>query len=143
MKNENEQLNTDAAEPSETAEVERLRSENEELRQAVRMREARDMVIESLKNAGARSPQLLFEAAHRDLQFNDDGSPANASQIVERLKQQFPEQFGDFRLPVSIDAGAGTGSPPMLTKEMLARMSPAEIAGLDWNEVRTALRHRS
>ncbi|MBA2380237.1 MAG: hypothetical protein H0V76_11755 [Blastocatellia bacterium] len=42
--------------------------------------------------------------------------------------------------PASIDAGAGSGrTPGYLTAESLSRMTAAEIAKLDWEEVRTVL----
>jgi hypothetical protein len=40
---------------------------------------------------------------------------------------------------MSIDAGAGARVRPAITKETLAKMKPAEIAELDWQEVRRAL----
>ena len=39
-----------------------------------------------------------------------------------------------------VDAGAGQRSlKPTLTREVLAKMSPAEVAQLDWEEVRRVL----
>ncbi len=40
---------------------------------------------------------------------------------------------------VDIDAAAGRREEPKLTKEALAKMSHAEIARLDWTEVRRVL----
>ncbi len=130
----------DAAEVSESnAEVERLRSENEKLKLAIRMRDAREALTGELKAAGARSPELLFASASGHLQFDDEGKPTNIAAIAANLKQNFPEQFGSFP-PSSIDAGAGAGKQNnFLTREALARMKPAEIARLDWNDVRQVL----
>ena len=123
----------------EPDELETLRSENAGLKQALRLRDARDRLSASLKAAGARSPELLFAAAQDSLQFADDGSVQNAEAIVAGLKEKFPEQFGPFRLP-PIDAGAGTsGSQNVLSRRALARMKPADIARLDWEQVKNAL----
>ena len=132
-------------EPSATAapqtpDVESLIAENEALRRAVREREARDLMTASLAAAGARSPELLFAAAKDLIQFGEDGSPQNAEALVADLKRRFPEQFGAFSPQPPIDGGAGAGgTAPALTKEVLARMTPAEIARLDWAAVRQAL----
>jgi hypothetical protein len=121
-------------------EIEALRVENESLRVAVRLRDARDIMTASLSAAGARSSELLFEAAKDSLQFGEDGSPQNAEALVADLKRRFPEQFGAFPPQPPIDGGAGSnGGAPALTKESLARMTPAEIARLDWGAVREVL----
>src|SRR6266700_1444840 len=116
-----------------------LRQEHAELRQMIRIRDARDEITEALKTAGARSPGLLFAQAVDDLQFDTDGRVANSAALVEKLRRAFPEQFGrDIAQP--IDAGAGGASQTKyLTKEMLAKMKPAEIAKLDWAELRQVL----
>jgi hypothetical protein len=130
-----------AADTTESAaELETLRQENEELRTAARLRDARDGVIAELAGAGARSPELLFSAVIGDLEFNDAGQPVNAAALIGHLKRSYPEQFGGGRAAPSIDAGAGSSrTPDQLTPETLARMKPAEIANLDWAEVRRVL----
>lgn len=119
--------------------TEELAAENESLKTIIRMRDARDDLTAVLKRSGARSPSLMFAYAVDDLQFDDDGKLANREAIVAKLKNSFPEQFAA-DAPRSVDGGAGTAqrtSP--LTKETLARMSPAEIAKLDWANVRQVL----
>ncbi len=125
----------------ETAnELESLRHENEELKLATRLRDARESLTAELVIAGARSPELLFGAVSGDLQFDDAGRPANASALVDHLRKTYPEQFTDIRPTPSIDAGAGSGSTAnILTAEALGKMSPAEIQRLDWADVRSAL----
>jgi hypothetical protein len=115
-----------------------LKAENEQLRSAVRLRDARDQVSASLSAADARSPGLLFEAAKDSLQFGDDGSVQNAEAIVAELKRKFPEQFGS-PTPPSIDGGAGSARVIPLTKDALAQMNPDEISRLDWSQVRQVL----
>jgi hypothetical protein len=115
-----------------------LRSENAELITAIQLGAAKERVVAALTVAGARSPGLLFDAAKVDLQFLSDGTLANESALVERLKAKFPEQFGYDR-PASIDGGAGRVPAPALSREALARMSPAAIAKLNWAEVRQVL----
>jgi len=82
----------------------------------------------------------MFEAAKGDLQFADDGSLANAEALVGQLRTKLPEQFGSFGPQPTIDGGAGSrqGSAT-LTKETLARMKPADIARLNWDDVRQVL----
>jgi hypothetical protein len=114
-------------------------AETEELRNSIRMRDARDQITAALQKAGARSPELLFNSAKDSLQFDGEGKVANAAALVERLKGSFPEQFGVER-PASIDGGAGRSTDTgYLTKEKLAMMSAHDIAKLDWQEVRRVL----
>jgi|GEM_PF-1915695 len=116
-----------------------LRKENEQLKTTIRIGEAHRQITGELEKAGARSPGLLFDAVKGDLQFGDDGALDNAAALVGRLKITFPEQFGFDRPTASIDAGAGQAAVPRLTRETLARMKTAEIAALDWNDVRRVL----
>ena len=121
------------------AEAEQLRAENDELKNAIRMRDARELLVYELSAAGARSPELLFASVQSEIQFDDSGKPANIAAIAANLKQKFPEQFGS-DLPVSIDGGAGRGNQTnFLTRDTLAKMTPQEIARLDWNDVRQVL----
>ena len=127
-----------AAAESAAAELDALRRENEELRAAERLRNARSSIAADLERAGARSPELLFAAVMGELKFDDLGRATNAADLIGRLRESYPEQFEEHVRTHSIDAGAGRGTQ-MLTGEALARMSPAEIARLDWAEVRAAL----
>ena len=121
-------------------EIAALRAENETLRSAARLRDAHDRMTASLAAAGARSPELLFEAAKDSIQFGEDGSPQNAEALIADLKRRYPEQFGGLARQPSIDGGAGSaGSMPALSKAALSRMTPAEIARLDWSAVREVL----
>jgi hypothetical protein len=130
--------------PPEPDPIDVLRAENEELKASIRMRDAREEITASLRSAGARSPELMFDAAKGSIQFGEDGGVENAAALVGELRRKFPEQFGThvFRHP-SVDGGAGThASPNILTKEALAKMKPNEIAKLDWAEVRQVLSER-
>jgi hypothetical protein len=115
-----------------------LQAENETLRATIRQAEAHRRITGELAKAGARSPELLFASVRGDLQFAGDGSVVNTAALVARLRAQFPEQFG-FDRPAPIDGGAGFAAPPQLTKETLPKMRPAEIAALDWADVRRVL----
>jgi hypothetical protein len=141
MNDENEQTLQPHTEPLELpfdpAEMETLRAENERLRVEARTRLARDTLVLALGQAGAREPELMFRAVRADLQFGDDGSLTNAAALVGRLRREFPEAFG--ARSASIDGGAGVRSSQFLTKEMLRKMSPGEIAKLDWADVRRVL----
>ncbi len=123
-----------------SAEVEQLRRENEELKQAARMKAAHDNLTQKLADAGARSPELLFDTVRGKIQFDEGGEPLNTAALVADLRSKFPEQFGATHASASIDAAAGAGARPnFLTAEALAKMTPQEIARLDWNEVRSVL----
>jgi len=119
--------------------IEALQGENEALKSEIRMRDVAYEVEGMLAAAGARSPRLLVEAAKTSLQFGEDGKLTNAAAIVEHLKTQYPEQFGTERPVDSIDGGAGRTGASAITQEALAKMSPGEIAKLDWAEVRRVL----
>jgi hypothetical protein len=120
-------------------EVAQLKAENTELKAAIKLGTAREQMTALLAAAGARSPVLLFNAVSTELPYTGDGEVSNAAAIVEQLKQRFPEQFGSESGTVSIDGGAGRITSPALTKAALAKMTPAEIAGLDWGAVRQVL----
>lgn len=82
---------------------------------------------------------MLFGSAKESLQFDAEGKVTNAAALVEQLRKSFPEQFGIDR-PASIDGGAGRSNDAgYLTKEKLAMMSAADIAKLDWQEVKRVL----
>ncbi|MEJ7624082.1 MAG: hypothetical protein WKF34_08805 [Pyrinomonadaceae bacterium] len=115
-----------------------LEEENERLRTSIRLDKAHRRITDELVVAGARSPELLFQSIAGDLQFDADGGIVNAQALVKRLMTVHPEQFGA-SAPASIDGGSGVASAPQLTKEVLARMKPGEIAALDWNDVRRVL----
>lgn len=125
-------------------EAERLRAENDDLKNAIRVREARDRIGDLLRAADAHSPELLFASVKEDLQFSDGGELQNAAALVDRLKRRFPEQFGPRpAAPASIDGGAGHLAPTrFISAETLGRMTPAQIQKLDWAEVRRVLSER-
>lgn len=134
-------MNENIPDANETAaELDRLRHENEELRLAVRLRDARDVMTAKIAREGGRSPELLFDAVRGDLQFDESGQPVNAAALIADIRKRFPEQFEQVHAAASIDAGKGSANlAPPLTADSLARMTPAEIQRLDWAEVRSAL----
>lgn len=141
--NDETNINTDETATPETAELETLRRENEELRSAARLRNAREAIVNGLTTAGAFSPELLFSAVGGRVQFDDDGRPVNADELVADLRREFPEQFAAERPAAAIDAGAGTQRQAKpLSRDALSRMSPDEIRRLDWAEVREVLSGR-
>lgn len=129
------------AEDHGPTEAESLKAENETLRTLLRVRDARDAIVQRLRSAGARSPGLLFAYAVDSLQFDAGGKLENEEAILAHLKSSFPEQF------TAGPAGSVTGgmsdgrqNAAGLTKEKLARMTPAEIAKLDWDIVADVMR---
>jgi|GEM_PF-1872581 len=123
-----------------------LRAENERLKKQIAEQAAHTSLKDKLKQAGARTPKLLLEAAKHALEYTVAGELANASEIVQALMDKFPEQFGSTNNALatapavpSIDAGARPPSTPTLTREALAKMTPAQIAELNWDDVRRVL----
>jgi hypothetical protein len=124
------------------ADIGQLQTENAKLKEQLRLRDAHEDLTHRLKKAGAKTPKLLLAAAKHALKFTAEGMLENAGEVVEDLLGRFPEQFGHHTSApphISIDAGSGRTAKPTLTREALAKMKPAEIAKLDWNEVRRVL----
>ncbi len=131
-----------AEDEKDLTENERLKKENDELRAANRLRDAKDDVVAALTKAGARSTDLIWKAIKDDLEFDDKGNLKNLDTLVTSLKGDYADQFGEPKPAETIDGGAGGGDTTKgkLTKEALAKMSPAEIQKLDWEtEVKPAM----
>ena len=126
------------AEAADTDALTKLSAENEQLKTTIRLSAAHRQITGELAKAGARSPELLFDAIKGELKFTAGGKVENPKALIDSIAARFPEQFG-FDQPASIDAGAGTGGGNTLTREALAKMKPAEIARLDWADVRRVL----
>ncbi len=116
-----------------------LQEENKQLKTTLRFNAAHRQITGELARAGARSPELLFDSIKADLQFSPAGDAENAAALIQRLKSAHPEQFGFEGRVGSIDAGAGMTATPQLTRDALRRMTAAEIAELDWNDVKRVL----
>lgn len=123
------------------SENERLKKENEELRSANRLRDAKEDVVSALKTAGAKAADLAFDAISGKLRFDDAGKLVNAKDLIDGLKQSYPDQFGVEPPAGGVEGGAGQqqGTSSKLTAEKLAAMKPAEINALDWADVRAVL----
>jgi hypothetical protein len=125
--------------PESNAELETLRTRNEELRSEIRASKARAALTAELTAVGGRSPELLIASAEKDVQFDENGDPVNIAAVIANLTQKYPAQFGPEK-PASIDAGAGRSTQNnFLTLDTLSKMKPEEIARLDWNDVRQVL----
>lgn len=121
-------------------ELERVKKENEDLRAANRLRDAKDSVTEALTKAGARSSELLWKTLAGDLEFDDKGNLKNLDALVTGLKTDYPDQFGEAKPDETIDGGAGQGGKggTKLTKEAIEKMTPTEI-NENWEEVSKVL----
>ncbi|MBX7061108.1 MAG: hypothetical protein K1X52_05565 [Pyrinomonadaceae bacterium] len=74
------------------------------------------------------------EATHEDaFRASIDELKAEVGELRKALTARPQAKIAD------IDAAAGRREEPRLTKEALAKMTQAEIARLDWNEVRRVL----
>lgn len=141
-KSESEGLGNSVEETPEGVTLTELQAENEQLKTTIRLSQAHRQITGELAKAGARSPELLFDAVKDALQFAETGEVQNVKALVADLTRRFPEQFGVQASPLtSIDGGAGATPMPQLTREALRQMKPAEIAELDWNDVRRVLAH--
>lgn len=120
-------------------ELERIKKENEELREANRLRDAKDSVVEALTKAGARSPELIWKAVKGDLEFDDKGNLKNLDTLVTGVKTDYADQFGEAKPDGGIDGGKGSGvTGTKLTQEAIEKMTPAEI-NANWDEVQKVL----
>lgn len=85
-------------------------------------------------------PELLFELARGLEQIDETGELDNAAAIVREIKKRYPDKFrAGSPAAVGINGGAGTVAATPLTRDMLAKMKPADIAKLDWQAVRHVL----
>lgn len=116
----------------------RLKKELEELRSSNRLRDAKDLAVEALKKAGARSPELLWKTIQSDVEFDDKGLPKNLDTLVTSLKDDYADQFGEPKPTDSIDAGKGKADSGTLTMEAVEKMTPAEI-NERWEDVSKVL----
>ena len=125
--------------PESNAELETLRTQNEELRSEIRTMKTRAALTAELTAAGGRSPELLIAAAEKEVQFDESGEPINIAAVIANLTQKYPAQFVPDK-PASIDAGTGRSNQNnFLTRDALSKMKPEEVARLDWNDVRQIL----
>lgn len=85
-------------------------------------------------------PELLFELARGLEQIDEKGELDNAAAIVREIKKRYPNEFRTGSPgTVGINGGAGTTTTAPLTRGILAKMKPADIAKLDWQAVRHVL----
>lgn len=137
----------DAAKEKDAAEARAKLSEDEkkdaeinDLRTQIRLRDARDEVVAALEKEGAKGTGLMWNAIKSELEFDDkSGKVTNLKDLVRDLKADYPDQFGEPKPTEGIDAGKGQQQSEKLTKEKLAKMTPAEINNLDWEEVKKVL----
>jgi hypothetical protein len=122
-----------SADEQSANELLRLTDENAELRKTLGTERAKRIMTTELTAAGARSPELLFSSVSGEIEFDEQGEPANTAALIANLRSRHPEQFGTQTAP--IDAGAGMIAKPALSRDALKRMKPAEIAKLDWAQV--------
>ena len=129
----------DAEAKAKLSEDERLKAEADELRGQLRERDARDTVRAEAEKLGVKNPAMVYRLVKDELEFDEKGKISNLKDVLAGAQSEFPELFSN-KPQGSIDAGAGTtGDTPVLTKEKLAKMTPAEINALDWNAVQKVL----
>lgn len=126
-----------AEEEKDLSELEKAKKRIAELESAQRLTNTRDAAVEALAKAGARNPELLWKTIQTDVEFDDAGKPKNLEALVTGLKTDYADQFGEPKPTEGVDGGAGQGGKggDTLTAEKLAKMTPAEINALPWEEV--------
>ncbi len=88
----------------------------------------------------SQPPELLFELARGLEQMDETGELDNAAAIVREIKKRYPAEFrAGSPAAVGINGGAGMVAAVPLTRDVLAKMKPADIAKLDWQAVRHVL----
>lgn len=126
-------------ERADLSEAEKKDAELDDLRTQLRLRDAKDDVVAALEKEGARSTGLMWNAIKSDLEFDDKGKLVNLTTLIKDLRADYPDQFGEAKPTDSIDGGKGQAGNGLLTKDKLSKMTPREIAELDWEEVKKAL----
>lgn len=126
-------------ERADLSEAEKKQAELDDLRTQLRMRDAKDDVVAALEKEGARSTLLMWNAIKGDLEFDDAGKLTNLTTLIKDLKADYADQFGEAKPTDSIDGGKGQTAAEPLTKDKLSKMTPREIAELDWEDVKKAL----
>lgn len=131
---------TTTTEPIETLEAETpdLAAENAVLRTRVREMAASQALNAALEKAGVAATSLVTKALIADVQFDDADAPVNVAALIAKARGEFPDVFRNDAVN-GIDARVASPPPESLTREMLKKMSPAEIAKLEWEQVRAAL----
>lgn len=59
---------------------------------------------------GAIKPEAIWRMVRSDIEYDDDGQPANVKPLIESVKREFPELF--HARNGSADGGNGNGSAP-------------------------------
>lgn len=126
---------------AELTDAEKKDAEIIDLKNTIRLRDAKDEVVAALTKEGAKGTDLMWKAIKGEIEFDDKtGKPTNLKDLIKDLKADYPDSFGEPKPTEGIDAGKGqdknTGT---LTKEKLAAMSPSEIQALDWEEVKKVM----
>lgn len=131
----------DAAALAKLSEDERKDAEIKTLKQSIQLRDAKDEVVAALTKEGAKGTDLMWKAIKGELEFDEKtGKVTNLKDLIKDLKADYPDSFGEPKPGQTIDGGAGQDpSGTKLTKEKLAKMTPAEIKELDWEEVKKVM----
>lgn len=128
-------------ERAELTDAEKKDAEIIDLKNTIRLRDAKDEVVAALTKEGAKGTDLMWKAIKGEIEFDEKtGKATNLKELIKDLKADYPDSFGEPKPTEGIDGGKGqdqnTGT---LTKEKLAAMSPKEIQALDWEEVKKVM----
>lgn len=111
------------------SEDERTKKELEETKAALLERDTRDYVSAQAEKAGVKNPKLFYNAYKSELEFDEKGKVTNLKDVLAAAKTESPELFqAQQKQQGSADGGSGKQTAATLTKEMIEKMTPAEVA---------------
>jgi len=125
-----EKKTKDAEAKAKLTEDERLKADLDETRRQLAERDTRDAVIEQASDAGVKNPKLFYQAYKSEFERDEKtGKISNFNDVLESAKAESPELFEAVKQNNgSADGGEGKQPATGLTREMIDKMSPKEIA---------------
>jgi hypothetical protein len=122
-----------AEEKAKLSDDERTKAELAETKAQLAERDKRDAAADLAAKGGVKNTKLFYSAYGSDLEVDAKGNITNFDEILASAKAESPELFGTIAAG-SADGGEGKGNSPALTKEMIDKMTPAEMEK-NWDAV--------
>lgn len=136
-----------AAKQAQMSEAEKLQAQLADLQRAVeerdqRLKEAdlRDAVKGSANRLGFADPADALAMLDRDaIEYSDDGRPRNLDHLLGEILRSKPYLKASFTQPPDLGQGARGKAGVPLTRDAIAKMTPAEI-NARWDEVQEVMK---
>lgn len=126
---DSEKKAADAEAKAKLSEDERMKAELAETRKQLAERDTRDFVQEQASTAGVKNPKLFYNAYKSELEFDSAGKVTNLKDVLAAAKTESPELFqAQQKQQGSADGGSGKQTAATLTKELIEKMNPQEVA---------------